>query len=507
MYTTSINRTLTLAGFGPAGKPGCTNRGQKPCYLRNSMEAAVAGRWLRIAGGTLLMALTIFAPPGTAQTDGPAFTTIYNFTGAPSGCGTTGQAACDGATPLARVLTGANGALYGTTQQGGTAINGGTVFELKPPASPGADWTETVIYSFPAVSFPEAALAAGPNGELYGTTYYGGGAGVGAVFELAPPASPGGSWTETTLYSFSAPSGDPQNPSAGVAIGKDGVLYGTTQYGGVSANCFYYGCGSVYSLTPPASPGGAWTEDTLYNFMGGSDGAAVLTGVVIGEKGALYGTTISGGPNSSCRGYFVSGCGTVFKLTPPASAGGSWTETVLYSFTGGSDGGFPSAVVDEGGVLYGITSLGGDLADCGGFGCGSVFEMSPPTFSGGAWTETVLYGFTGVPNGLYPSSSTSGSGLVIGVNGVLYGTTANGGSSRNCPEDPGCGTVFELTPPAAPGEAWTEALLHSFTSSDGFRPSTGPVIGQNGALYGTTPYGGTSTTCAGGCGTVYKLTP
>jgi hypothetical protein len=295
-----------------------------------------------------------------------------------------------------------------------------------------------------------------------------------------------------------------------VVIGKNGVLYGTTQYGGVSPNCTYYGCGSVYSLTPPASPGGTWTEDTLYNFMGGSDGAEVLAGVVIGKNGGLYGTTISGGPSSSCVGFTVTGCGTVFELTPPASAGGTWTETVLYSFMGGSDGGLPSAVVGEGGVLYGITPFGGDLADCGGFGCGSVFELTPPTFSGGAWTETVLYGFTGVPNGLYPSPYPSGSGLAIGVNGVLYGTTADGGSSRNCPEDPGCGTVFELTPPVAPGGAWTEAVLHSFTGSDGIPvigPSTGPVIGQNGALYGTTPSSGTSTTCTGGCGTVYELRP
>jgi hypothetical protein len=139
-----------------------------------TLQPRVAARRLRIASGTLLMGLTIVAPYGAAQTEGPAFATIYNFTGAPSGCGTTGQPACDGATPDARVLTGANGVLYGTTQTGGTA-NGGTVFELRPPASPGGAWTETVIYSFPADSDPSAALTAGQNGELYGTTYYGGG--------------------------------------------------------------------------------------------------------------------------------------------------------------------------------------------------------------------------------------------------------------------------------------------------------------------------------------------
>jgi uncharacterized repeat protein (TIGR03803 family) len=410
------------------------------------------------------------------------------------------------------VLVGANGALYGTTQQGGTA-NGGTVFELKPPASPGDAWTETVIYSFPAVSFPVAALAAGENGALYGTTYFGGDQGVGTVFELARPTSPGGTWTETTLYSFSGASGDPQNPSAGVVIGKNGVLYGTVQYGGISPICTYYGCGSVYSLTPPASPGGAWTEDTLYSFMGGNDGAVVVAGLVIGKNGALYGTTYSGGGSSICFSTEDVGCGTVFELTPPASPSGSWTETVLYSFTGGSDGGFPSAVIIEGGRFYGTTTFGGALRACGGFGCGSVFALTPPTSPRG-WTETVLYGFKGVPDGLYPGSgflatllTYSGSGLVMGGNGVLYGTTVDGGSSRNCPEDPGCGTVFEVAPPAAPGGPWTEAVLHSFTGSDGFGPYTAPVIGKNGALYGTTTYGGTSTACTGGCGTVYELRP
>jgi uncharacterized repeat protein (TIGR03803 family) len=444
----------------------------------------------RVSKPASLMAFAILAPLGVAQADSAGFTTLYNFTGG-----------SDGAYPLDRLVIGKSGSLFGTTQYGGPS-NGGTVFELKRPASPGGAWTETVLYGFPPAYFPSDGLAVGKNGELYGTTYYGGASGVGAVFELAPPSSAGGTWTESTIYSFTAPNGDPQNPRAGVVIGKGGVLYGATQYGGISSNCTYYGCGAVFALTPPASPGGAWTESTIYTFMGGNDGALVLRSLVIGDNGSLYGSTYSGGPSPVCQS-FLGGCGTVFELTPPSSPAVPWTETVLYSFTGGADGGFPSAVLYVNGVLYGMTPFGGDLRACGGYGCGTVFKLTPPASTGSAWTETVLYGFKGVPDGLYPSSW---AGLIAGKNGALYGTTADGGTSADCPEDPGCGTVFELTP-GRWNAGWTERALHSFAAGEGFRPYAGLAIGKNGTLYGTTTFGGTSTACLGGCGTVFEVRP
>ncbi len=467
---------------------------------RNLQPAFAAAR-LR-APGTLLAALAILAPYSIAQTADSAFTTLYSFAGG-----------SDGASPFARVTIGPNGVLYGTTRYGGTS-NGGTVFQLTPPSSESGAWTETILYRFPNYSSPSAGLAIGKNGELYGTTYFGGASGVGSVFELIPPSSSSGTWAETTLYSFSAPNGDPQNPAAGVVIGENGVLYGATQYGGFSSNCTFYGCGVVFALTPPASGSGAWTENTLYTFMGGNDGAVIVEDLIIGKNGALYGSTYSGGSSLNCSTGFVLGCGTIFEITPPSAPGLAWTETVLYTFAGGQGGGFPSAVVGNDNALYGTTQFGGSMTACGGFGCGAVFELTQPSSTEGAWTETVPYGFNGVPNGLYPApgylgsiNAFSGTGLVIGNNGELYGATVDGGNSTNCPENPGCGAIFELTPPNSSNGAWTETVLHSFTGADGFRPYTGVVIGKNGALYGTTTYGGTSTACTGGCGTVYELKP
>ena len=412
--------------------------------------------------GMLIVALTLSTLYGDAQT-------VHGFTG-----GT------DGANPVGGLATGKNGVLYGTTQYGGghpgcsfSPTSGcGTVFQLVPPTSPGAPWTESVIYVFPTLDgglgLPLASPTVGPNGELYGTTLYGGKDFVGDVFVLTPPSSPGGTWTETTLYSFSYPLGDPQNPTAGVVIGKNGVLYGTVQFAGTSPNCPYgsvsYGCGAVYSLTPPASPGGAWTYQTLYTFQGGNDGAAPQAGLAIGKNGELYGTTSVGGLGSVCTrdnipppGYQPqsNGCGTVFELDPPASAGGVWTETVIYRFQGERDGGFPNAVVYHDGVLDGTVTFGGDQKNCGGVGCGGVFRLSPPVAPTDSWTEKVIYSFTSVPDGLFP-----GAGIVVGKDGTLYGTTRDGGDKDACPQNPGCGVVFQLKPPSDPDHDWREGVLH-----------------------------------------------
>ena len=316
---------------------------------------------------------------------------------------------------------------------------------------------------------PYAGVVIGSGGVLYGTATYGGTGscylGCGTVFSLTPPASSGGAWTEAVLHSFGGSDGS--YPEASVVIGSGGVLYGTTTFGG-SGPCSN-GCGTVFSLTPPASPGGAWTEAVLYNFQSGSPLSGSPLGVVIGSAGALYGATSDGG-SGSCPG----GCGTVFSLTPPASPGGVWTETVVHSFAAAIDAAFPDAgvVIGNGGVLYGTGAYGG-TGSCPG-GCGAVFSLAPPTSPGGAWTETVLYSFRGGSDGSGPTA-----GVVVGSGGVLYGTTAGTGS--------GAGTVFSLTPPASPGGAWTEAVLHDFTcGSDGCSPFAGVVIGSGGVLYGTT---------------------
>src|SRR5580700_10239218 len=302
-----------------------------------------------------------------------------------------------------------------------------------------------------------ADVAFGADGVLYGTTNYGGGSNAGTVYSLTPPGSPCGAWTEAMLYSFTGGS-DGGHPVAGLLIGSNGALYGTASAGGSSAGACgeQGGCGTAFELTPPSSPGGAWTETVLHTFTGTPDGAYPSTALVPGSGGVLYGTTPSGG----AFGGATLGYGTVFALTPPSSPDGTWVETVLYSFTGGSDGGYPNIpVIDASGAIYGTTYFG------------TAFELAPPPSQGGTWTFTLLYTFKG--------GSTPEAGLTIGPGGELYGTTfGGGGGSCFLGAATGCGTVFELTPPASPGGAWTETLLGVFQAphADGKFPNSRVVL-------------------------------
>jgi uncharacterized repeat protein (TIGR03803 family) len=160
--------------------------------------------------------------------------------------------------------------------------------------------------------------------------------------------------------------GDGVKPYANVVIGSGGTLYGTTEFGGTQ------GHGTVFSLTPPTSPGGPWTETVLNSFPSHHhDGGGPIAGVVIGRGGVLYGATPYGGSSLG---------GTVFALTPPASPGGPWSETVLYDFSGVPNGNKPDALaISRDGVLYGTTYFGG-IASCarsGSLGCGTVFSLKP----------------------------------------------------------------------------------------------------------------------------------
>jgi uncharacterized repeat protein (TIGR03803 family) len=267
----------------------------------------------------------------------------------------------DGSGPLAGLVTGPNGVLYGTTSGGGSA-HAGTVFQLTPPASQGAPWTETILYSFTGLNGdgknPNAGVIIGAGGVLYGTTAYGGTSNYGAVFQLTPPAS-GTTWTEQILYSFAGYS-DGEHPVAGLHLGPSGLLYGTTTTGGAGRQ------GTVFQLVPPSSLGGAWTESILHSFTGtNGDGADPCGNVVFNSAGVMFGTTAGGGKASF---------GTVFLLKPPASSGMPWTETILHNFTDQSpDGGNPRAglVIAPSGVLYGTTSNGGAS------GYGAVFQVTP----------------------------------------------------------------------------------------------------------------------------------
>ena len=227
----------------------------------------------------------------------------------------------------------------------------------------------------------------------------------------------------------------------------------------------------------------AQTFSVLHKFTGGSDGAYPQAGLTIGPGGALYGTAQGGGAH---------GNGTVFRLTQVNSA---WVFNPLYGFTGGSDGGVPLGGVafGSGGAVYGTTLQGGVNNN------GVVFSLRPPsTFCRSlscSWNESVLYAFTGIPDGIGPGNEK----LVFDGAGNIYGTTFNGGAHAN-------GIVFELSPSG--GGRYTESILHNFGGRpDGANPSAGVIFDPAGNLYGTTGAGGTGQGCEVGCGTVYQLTP
>ncbi|MGB8901273.1 MAG: choice-of-anchor tandem repeat GloVer-containing protein, partial [Methylocella sp.] len=378
-----------------------------------------------------------------------------------------------------------------TTQSGGRTINCngncGTVFKLTPPAKGQTAWNEIVLYRFTGGndgSEPVAGLIADKEGALYSTTAFGG-TGTGTVFKLTPPAKGQTAWKETVLYRFTGGS-DGIEPRAGLLADKEGALYGTTQSGGGTINC-NGNCGTVFKLTPPAKGQTVWEETVLYSFCSlsnCSDGNAPFAGVMLDDQGALYGTTQLGG---------IDNAGTVFKLTPPSKGQTAWKETVLYSFTGGSDGANPQGnlIADMEGTLYGTTYAGG------GKSSGTMFKLTPPAKGQTGWKETVLYSFCALSScvdGNHPPA-----GLIADREGALYGTTVGGGIN---PGSNGGGTVFKLTPPSEGQTAWKETVLYSFTGgSDGAAPQAGLIADKHGALYTTTVAGG-----SGSFGTVLKLT-
>jgi uncharacterized repeat protein (TIGR03803 family) len=253
------------------------------------------------------------------------------------------------------------------------------------------------------------------------------------------------------------PVGDGSGPT-GLIQGKDGNFYGTTANGG------RYGQGTFFRITP------AGAETMLYSFVGGPGDGSNPEGVIQGSDGNFYGATSGGG-----AGYCQFGCGTAFKITPDGA------ETVLYFFTGMTDGGSPNGLIQGAdGNLYGSAAFGGVSSGlCGQSGCGVVFRLTP------AGEETVVYSFTGGT-----SDGAVAASLIQGADGNFYGVTAYGGASNG-------GTVFKVTP------SGTETVLHAFTGgSDGAAPQTPLLQGHDGNFYGTTPLGGTSS-----AGVLFRVTP
>jgi len=372
--------------------------------------------------------------------------------------------------------------------------------------------TFNVIYSFNQNAVgaePNAGVTLDRNGNIYGTNYFYGTA-YGTVYKLTYR---NGVWMPTVLYTFQGGM-DGANPASRVVFGPDGALYGTTSAGG-NNGCDNHGCGTVFRLAPP--PGVCktvicpWIETVLYRFTDGPDGAFPQYGdLVFDSAGSIYGTA---------EGYSLPNLGSVFKLT---KTGGTWTETTLWTFTGGNNGQYPlgGVIFDGAGNLYGTTDTG-------------VFEVSP---SNGGWTETDLHTFVGLNEGF-----ASEAGVVFDTAGNLYGSTNIEGPGGN-------GSFFQLTPSGGSwdlniihdggdligtnfsfdaagnlygaratgqnddGEAfkmsyvdgsWTYTLLHAFTGGmQGDTPIDGMVMDANGNLWGTASEGGEY-----GYGLVYEITP
>jgi uncharacterized repeat protein (TIGR03803 family) len=394
------------------------------------------------------------------------------------------QGGTDGGGPLASLVADKTGNLYGTSSDG-------TIFELSPPA-PGGSWAYKVLYNLNSTSggYPWAAVILDAAGNLYGTTAESGASDCGTVFELTPPTVSGDQWTLNVLHAF-AGGADGCYSEGSLTMDSIGNIYGVTEEGGIPRCNENVGCGIVFELSPPATTNGTWAETVLHRFSG-LDGYIPLGGLVLDRHGALYGTTFYGG---------TSDAGIIFRLEPPAVAGGIWPERVLYNFAGGSEGGSPdsSLIFDGHGNLYGTANDSVENGGCSGSYCGRVYELSQPTVVGGAWTYATLWAFTGGSDGANPYAS-----VVFDKSGNLYGTAGDGGIS-------GAGTVFEITPPATTGDAWTETTLYEFPSGlGGERPWGGVVFGKASRLYGTT-YGGGINKCVGftatGCGTVFALQP
>jgi uncharacterized repeat protein (TIGR03803 family) len=382
-------------------------------------------------------------------------TTLHSFGGS------------DGAKPVYAVIAGDAGSLYGTTIMGGK-YGGGNIFKLTPQ---GSGYKETVLYNFTggADGYGPWGLVADKDGALYGGTLAGATgncyAGCGTLYKLTPGKS---GYTFTLLHSFQGPPNDAGEMASPLVFDKVGNLYGSGQQG------------AIFKLTRGKS---GYTYSLIYT-------AEISPfGLAIDSHGALYGT--GGGGTGQCGN---EPCGQVFKLTPTKSG---YALRTLYSFRDYTDANDPVAplTLDEStGAIYGTSQYGGSTDN------GTVFKLTP---SGSGYTEEILYDFSKKPTLAAPMAS-----VLLGPNGVLYGTAARQGGGCG---GIGCGGVFKLTPS---GSGYSFEIIYRFVVPlNGDDPEYNGLISDgSGTLYGATPFGGSQTDCydggpaqTKGCGTVYKL--
>ena len=423
--------------------------------MKSNQFWAAVSEALAVMTVTLIMALML-APGAWAASK---YKTLYKFTGDP-----------DGDTPLAALIFDASGNLYSTTLGGGSGAKG-TVFKLTPNGD--GSWTQSVLYSFTGGSDggnPFAGVIFDASGSLYGTTYNGT-SGGGTVYKLTPNSD--GSWTESTLHQFHGSDG--RKLVGGLVFDATGNLYGTATLGGA------YGHGVVFKLAPNSD--GSWTESTLHDFRGGNDGGYPDHGnLIFDAAGNLYGATAGwlGGASN----------GTVFELTP--NSDGTWTQSVLYNFRGGTDGIVPQGTLtfDRAGSIYGATLAGGT------YGNGTVFKLT--LGSDGKWKKDVLHQFKGGNDG-----AVLFAGVVFDKAGRLHGTTSNGGGGPcNGFFGTGCGTIFKLIPNSMGG--WTYQVPRRFQGKPANEPEGAVVLDAAGNLYLTTSsYDGLGHGTVGG----FEITP
>jgi uncharacterized repeat protein (TIGR03803 family) len=410
----------------------------------------------------LALALMMAAVPSArAQT----FTSLWSFQGPP----------LDGWGPQGTLVFDQSGSVYGVTIFGGTT-DFGTLFKF------GTSGNEIVLHNFQGTR--DGASPTGQvvryGGKIYGVTESGGGgagcgSGCGTVFAYSSDQQ------ENIVHSFEASDGG-YTPAglSGLIRDTSGNMYGTTYYGSSGpppSSCGNQGnnvgCGTVFEVSNRK-------EQVLYSFGGKPDGAGPEGSLIVDRAGNLYGVTGFGG---------TFDCGSIFELSP--NTDGSWTEQVLYSFRGTTDGAGPQGVsLAVNGDLYGVAESGGEITDryCKlANGCGVAFKLKKNP--DGSWSHRTLHTFTGPPlDGYHPLSN-----LTLDGHGNIYGVTLGGGTQ-------GYGIVFKLD------AAGNETILHSFDGIDGLDPESGLVMDANGNLFGTTVGGGNSS-CSNGCGTIFKITP
>jgi uncharacterized repeat protein (TIGR03803 family) len=407
-----------------------------------------------------------------------------------------------------------------------------------------ASSSATPIYQFKSVADGQGpqGLVADSAGNLYGTSRLGGNQtcwqGCGIVYEIVAPTPAGGKWTKITLHAFNANASDGYSPTPTLLIDGQGNLWGTTSFGGPS------NAGTIYKLRKPNTPGGLWLDSLIFNFQFANNGAGGYTpgALMFGAKGTLYGTTFQGAPNSGGLVYQLTpngrtytetvlhtfdrtlnsrppgghltadndgnlygirfgtdfcnfnnpiDCGLVWRLKQPTVTGGPWVYQILHRFEGFADGWFPNGdlTFDSSGHLFGTTSGGG------GYTQGIMFELVPAK-PGEQWNE-----YSDVNFGLH-GDYVPYAGVTIGARGNFFGTTSGGTGNA--------GAVYRLIPPAVLGGVWKETVLYTFQGGqDGAWPNDHLIFGKDGALYGTTfaGGGGTCTYYAKGCGVVFRIAP